>query len=368
MAIAPTGKLSRDLITTAQNGDPHEVGAALDELVRRAEASGGNPEAWAEAAQGFFVARMFPDAIHILRQLVERAPEQDTHRLNLAMAYWQIEDVELCRYHLAHLVKHGRTAELRDYARAQLEQYETSLGLTSRDGELAALQERSLQEQIAAPTSYVRLGRLWNRQGKLAGDENATARVTALLEEGSRRFPQNIGILELLILCYLRHDPEGRLGDVMRALEKGDPESPVFQKLEGIVDSADAERHRRQMSGRANALLRQATKGDNAVRAAALSGLRRMIAVAPNNLDYRLTFAFALGANGAHSEALEQATLLSRQSIESHSYHFNLGQIFWLSGDPTNGRRHLEMAFRYATNEQERQDVRDRIADLENPS
>jgi hypothetical protein len=66
-----------------------------------------------------------------------------------------------------------------------------------------------------------------------------------------------------------------------------------------------------------------------------------------------------------HKEAaLDEAQRFARAPIDSHSFHFNLGQIFWICGDPVQGRHHLEQALRDAKDEGERQDVRDRLADL----
>ena len=118
------------------------------------------------------------------------------------------------------------------------------------------------------------------------------------------------------------------------------------------------------MSARVNSLFEQATNGDDATRSAALDGLHRIVAEAPDNPWYRVTYAFALAANGAHDEALSHAAILSQLSLESHASHFNLAQIYCLSGDPDNGRRHFELALRYASTDDERQDVRDRIREL----
>jgi len=51
--------------------------------------------------------------------------------------------------------------------------------------------------------------------------------------------------------------------------------------------------------------------------------------------------------------------------IASHTFHFNLGQVSWLCGDAERGRHHLNLAMQYPGNDQEREDVRERIADLE---
>jgi hypothetical protein len=67
---------------------------------------------------------------------------------------------------------------------------------------------------------------------------------------------------------------------------------------------------------------------------------------------------------GQHAAALQQAELLERNPADTHSFHFNLGQVYWLCGDASKGRQHLQLAYDYANNDQERQDAKDRISDL----
>ena len=85
----------------------------------------------------------------------------------------------------------------------------------------------------------------------------------------------------------------------------------------------------------------------------------------PDNPDYRVTYAFDMMAANRKDAALPRAHYLTSLPISSHSFHFNLGQVFWLCGDAEHGRHHLNLARQYAENDQEREDVRERISDLE---
>ena len=64
------------------------------------------------------------------------------------------------------------------------------------------------------------------------------------------------------------------------------------------------------------------------------------------------------------SRGLQQATLAARGVEKSHRDHFHLGQIFWIWGDPEKGKYHLNLALAYASDDQERQDVKEVVTYL----
>jgi hypothetical protein len=55
--------------------------------------------------------------------------------------------------------------------------------------------------------------------------------------------------------------------------------------------------------------------------------------------DHRAHYAFAKRAIGDREEAARLATILDSEDSSSHSFHFNLGQIFCACGDRVKGRR-----------------------------
>jgi len=116
---------------------------------------------------------------------------------------------------------------------------------------------------------------------------------------------------------------------------------------------------------RAAELMKAVCQGDASAREAAVEEFSSIVARYPDNTDFRLQYAFALMAASRKEEALKQARLLAHAPSTSHSFYFNLGQVFWLCGDSEQGRHHLDLALRFARNEEEKQDVRDRLADLD---
>jgi lipopolysaccharide biosynthesis regulator YciM len=62
--------------------------------------------------------------------------------------------------------------------------------------------------------------------------------------------------------------------------------------------------------------------------------------------------------------AIELADDLARRRPSTHELHFNLGQVYWMAGDPERGRQHLTLAATLARDDQERLDVVERVAQL----
>src|SRR5262249_14769277 len=96
-----------------------------------------------------------------------------------------------------------------------------------------------------------------------------------------------------------------------------------------------------------------------------LAELGRLVATMPDNTEYRLQYAIALMIAGENEAATQQAELLGAFPTNDHSFHFNLGQLFWFTGDSKQGREHLKLALAYAKDDDERRDVHERIAYLE---
>ncbi|HEY0464060.1 MAG TPA: hypothetical protein VGC79_07620 [Polyangiaceae bacterium] len=350
----------------ARSASPNGNDEALRELAERARSSGATNDYRALAGAMLSASRV-DDAIALLSQLLERDDARDADRLSLAIAYSQVEQIALARHHLLHLVEHSESAPMREDARRQLEYYDAWLGLGPLDQELARLQEASLRERCEAPDAsaalYVRLARFWLRRGRMDGDPSSYPQVARLLEGARRHFPLEPAILEILISCYLRDDPEGMLDETMRELDRVDPDSDILKALSGVDEVTPSTRA--QVASRVDALFAQATQGEPASRHSALQGLRQIVANTPQNPAYREAYAFALLANDEHAQALEQARLLARGAGEGHAVHFNIGQIFWFAGDAERGRKHLDLASRYATSPEEQEEVLERVRYLE---
>jgi tetratricopeptide (TPR) repeat protein len=359
---------SDGLLHRVRHGSGVDVSQGLSELVGRAQHS-NDPDAWNAAGLGFHYAGQHDQATRIFDALVQNYPDHDVYRLNLATSYAQTEQFELCRYHLRRLAEYGTTEEFRRLGKEQLDGYERFLGLTEADQKLRDLQIKSLRRAISSPErtpeNFIALAKLLLLRGKLESGGDWLSQATAVLEQGLEFFPGEKEILQLLVAAYLRDDPHERLPELLSQLEKSDPNSAVLESL--VVRDEEAAAFTEKMFQRANELMRRAieSKDDNDVREAALQDLGRIVANYPQNSDYRLIYAFTLMGVGRREAALQEAQKLTDMPDGSHNFHFNLGQIFWICGDPVQGRRHLDLALRYAQNEQERQDVRDRIAELQ---
>jgi hypothetical protein len=184
------------------------------------------------------------------------------------------------------------------------------------------------------------------------------------LETGLAASAERREILELLAFCYLQSDPDHRLNAITKQLEVVAPESGILESLADIVRFGGGPATE-GLAGRAQMLLQQVQQPDEGLREAVLRDLARIVDTHPNISSYRMIYAFALCLSGRTEEALRQGERLAEFPSQAYSFYFNLGQIFWLSGDSVRGRHHLELAIQYAANEQEKRDAFDRIAELE---
>jgi len=354
------------LFERIQQGSDIEREQILNDLLQKAQKS-HDPENWNMFALGLQAAGRLEEAIDIFKQLIEAFPDIDIYRLNLATTYGQASQFELCRYHLRYLEEHGTSEEMRNVAKQQLTGMERFLKKTALDEQLRQLQIASLRERIQADQvsadDYQKLGKLLFLRERQGFEDVSLDETTAILEQGQKRFPNAEGILELLIACYLRKDPQKRLEPALKKLEKINPHSHLLQLIADI-DDADREAYFQQMGQRMQELMMQVQSGNPELTKAAIEELRKIATMYPSNPDYRLTYAFALCIAGQQTEAMQQAELLDRDDIPSHVYHFNLGQIFWLCGDAVKGRHHLDLSIQYADNDEEKQDALERIADL----
>lgn len=363
---APENDELQALFEYLQQGSDTEREHILDDLLQRAQKS-GDPEHWNVFALGLQAAGRLEDAINIFKQLIEAFPDRDIYRLSLATTYSQAAQFELCRYHLRYLEEHGASEEMRDVAKEQLTGMEHFLKKTALDEQLQQLQIASLRERIqsgeVSADDYQKLGKLLLLRERQGFEDVSLDETTAILEQGQKHFPEAEGVLELLIACYLRKDPQNRLKPVLKTLEKINPNSQLLQ-LVANIDDAERASYAQQMSRRMQELMMQVQAKDPELTKAAIEELRKIITMYPSNPDYRLTYAFALCIVGQCTEAMEQAELLDQNDIPSHTYHFNLGQIFWLCGDPLRGRQHLDLSIQYASTDEEKQDALERIAYL----
>lgn len=352
------------LLDRLKQGAPQERNEIVSLLEQQARNT-GTPESWNFFALGLQSVGRLEDSQQILEQLVVAEPSQDIYRLNLATNYSQQMQFERSAYHLQYLTEHASTEQMRQLASQQLRGMDEFIRGSEADKELHELQLLSFRERFAAhtaePEDYLTFARMRLKSQIHDIEPDALNETTMALEDGHKRFPDNIQVLEMLVYCYLRSGPEDRLQESLRELEQRDPDSRVLKTLANISAEQAAEFAQVQ-ARRAHDLLGAVQSGDAGERQAALMGLARMVAEAPNNPEYRCSYAWALLLNTDYDHALEQAKLAEPLAGTSHTAHFNLGEIFWACGDPVRGRRHLDEAMLYAQTEQERRDVDEILA------
>jgi tetratricopeptide (TPR) repeat protein len=366
-SLAPRANDSDGLLDQIDRGDSVQQQAAIDELLALAERS-NDPANWNTAALGLHRLRRFDEEIDILMQLVNNVPSNDVYRLNLATAYSQVESIDLCRFHLRTLIEQASTEEMRRIGEEQLRGYESFLGLGESDTQLRNHQVDYIEERIAidpgAPQNYIALSRLLERIGKLEPGGDLFERAAEVLEQGLAACTDCQELLENLSFCYLHADPKNRMNTVVDELEAIAPNSRILESLANVFREGGGPGSQ-TLSARVRMLMQEVGQKDEALSEAALRDLARIVDTNSDTTSYRLSFAFCLGMTGRTEAAKRQAERLEQVQNCEHGHHFNLGQIFWWCGDPDRGRHHLQLALRYATSEEEKKDVHDRIAELE---
>ena len=326
-------------------------------------------DVWNAAGLGFHLAAMHDEATRIFDGLVRAYPGNDHYRLNLATSLSQTSQIEQCCLHLRHVAEQGSTEVIRKersacYAATRISSaYPTAAGGSGRS------RSRASGGRFRGPAGRPSRSSAWPAcctRKDSSTRRRKPIRTRRTCSNKGAAFPDDPRLLEMLIACYLRYDPNRRLGVATAELERIAPHSPVLQLI-GNIDDDEARAFEERNAQRASKLMAAVCEPQNsqAVRDAALRDLSAIVAMYPENPNYRTTYAFALMGVGRYDDALAEARKLNNLPLESHTFHFNLGQVFWISGDSVRGRRHLELALEYASDDQERKDVRDRIADLE---
>lgn len=355
------------LFDRIENGSEVEQDNALDQLYKYVEENKHSPDSLNELALGYQLAKRFNEAIDIYEQLIQSFPEEDVYRLNLATTYSQIPQFELCKYHLRYLMEHGSTDEMRKLAQQQLSGLTAFLGQKEKDQSLRQLQIDSLRNTIASGQGkvedYQQLGRIVLQMHHIDSNEQWLDEATSVLEMGLEDFPNDVTMMENLVLCYLFRGDDSRLDALLKELEKLAPHSTVFDILNNL-DDKDSEQFLQRKLNHAYSLVAHVQSGDDKLKSAALHELQRMVAMARSNIDYRIAYSWALLSAGKRTEALNQALIMEKTPRQTHEFYFNVGQIFWHSGDPGKGKYYLEKSSQYATNDKDKQDTTKVIAEL----
>jgi tetratricopeptide (TPR) repeat protein len=344
-----------------EQGTAVEREAVLEGLRARAAADPADSQAAREYARALAVVGRTSEAVQIFRELVERHPDDLQFEADLAMAHLRFGNLATARHHLGRVAQHG-SDELRRFAVEQLEALDRFELVGEEERRLRDAQLRVLRERVAreppSETDVTILAR------KLLGDSVREQDVAlrdeavAALERARAADPDSVRVLELLVLFYSSRDPEGRLHQAMKDLERLQPESAVFDAVRGSERSAADY----PLSGRAFELLRQMAPDDPAIRAGVLHDLGALVAASPENGTDRIVYALALTAAGQADVAREQALIAVNHMDDDYVDHFNVTQVFLGVGDLEHARVHAERAVALAGDDAERRDAEALVA------
>jgi tetratricopeptide (TPR) repeat protein len=357
----------RQIIAEIRDASQSDQEDTIAELHREAQASDGDERTWSDLALGMFQAGYFEDACDLFRKLADLFPEHDVHRINTATCLSQMGQFELCRHELEHVRSHGQTEDGRRTAAELLEGLIQWRSKSARDVQFARLRLAALRERVEAaeadPDEYVQLARLHieKESDDLTEMEAAYDQARQILEQGKKRFPESVPILEHLAFVYLRTlNAESQLDAIFQKLQRIAPDSRVLQAGQSTNDEAEA--FSKRMRGRAWELMKNCEQDDPPLVEASLRELQKMVMMYATSPEYRKTYAFALLIAGRNDEARREAEILESLDADSQDMHFHLGQIFSACGDVSRGLRHLELALQLAGSQEDREQTEMLIA------
>jgi tetratricopeptide (TPR) repeat protein len=362
------------LLALVKRATPEELERVLGVL--SAGAASGGPSELHLLAVGLASARRFDEAIPVFRAAIEAAPGRPEFRLNLAAAYVETGQVELAGATLDRAMAAAASGQVRmagrtrDQVRAAFQRRRDELdkwiAWRDKQRQLVRLRIGMLRERVAAGDATmadrVQLASELLRLRKFPDTEETLAEVASVLEVAQAMEPRNAEVLELLAYLYvLIHD--NRQHDMLRQLEEVAPDSRVLAAF--TVSEEDVTRGMGDRRARAESLFEVAvTRIRTPDAEAALAELRLVARNSPRNREFRGMLMFGEYVNGNMAQAVALAESLAAEPDLSHGEHFNIGQVFW-SHDEERGRAHLAAAYDKASTEQERRDVDEIIAMLE---
>ncbi len=347
-----------------QQGTDAERDEALQRLAAQAQAQPDDLAAWHEYALGLGRAGRHAEAARLFEALVEAAPETALYRRNLGVALSQLGHYQLARVQLQYVAEHSADEDERAVARQQVETLDRDFLADEQNERLAELQLAALRQRretarIDGNGRALLVRRLLRRQPRHP-DEPLIEEATTVLEEGLAESPDAVPLLELVVWCYTQLDPHNRLDAAVARLERLAPNSRVIELLGSNlkVDNAAS-----IPPARVGELIKKVMSDDPAVRAAAVEDLGAIVAMYPDAYR-RSAYACALGIVERRDEAKAQAERAAQDAGEDHATHFNIGRVLWVTGDEAAGRHHLDLAWQFARNDDDRRGVENFLASV----
>lgn len=306
-------------------------------------------------------ARWLSQAVAAFDRAVELRPSSDIDRLNAAIALVELGEMNLALLRLAPLVD---SAQVRDQARRLHDEISAAQRNLDRERAFASLQIAMLRERISGGTATladrVELARLLFGLSLSGVEEHGYEQALMVLEPVLAENPRYVEALEIKVAALIYTGDGAGLDKALIDLERLAPDSNILELYERMRRAEDSgERAPRHVSD----LLRLAS-GTGPEADAALASLRERNLRLPDDEEYAVALMFAEIAQRRCAVAIELADDLARRRPSTHELHFNLGQVYWMAGDPERGRQHLTLAATLARDDQERLDVVERVAQL----
>jgi tetratricopeptide (TPR) repeat protein len=348
-----TGPIYVDEVERLTHGTETEREEALQRLAERVESRPDDSVGRSDHALGLAAVGRHTEAIAVFESLVEAEPDSLLFRMNLATTLSKLRHFQLARAHVRHVAEYAADESDRAYAREQLEILDRALLADEENERLAELRRRREIGSIDEEGRVLLVRRLMRRLPR-DREEDLAEEATAVLEEGLDQSQDAVALLELLVVPYLRHDPDKRLDRATARLERLAPNSSVLDILGGNLELDAAAPI---SPDRVNELMGSVMGDDPVLREAAVEDLGAIVASYPGDPYRHSAYAFALCVVGRFDEARRQAERAARDAGEDHVTHFHIGQVLSWTGDKQGAQHHLDLAWRFARNDDDRRDV-----------
>ncbi|UPK67962.1 tetratricopeptide repeat protein [Chitinophaga filiformis] len=350
-------------------GSEIEKDAAVQKIYDLAKTKNGM-EQWNDFAIALGILGKKEVALGLFKDLIERFPDHDVLRYNLALSYVYCGMNAVGRYHLIQLSQSANEKSFRKFSRESLEKFESYLGITEADDRLKDLQISYFRKAIlaAAPDSniFLSLGRLLFDRMNKEMDDDCVLELIALLERGTKMYPRDSQLMEMLLATKLWYEPYKSHHSIADQLACISPSSPLLveylsrKKCDTIMHSRTSKIFR--------VLVEEYMSGQEEFKQYALKDLAAFVFLDPTNTAYRIMYALALACNKQYAAALKQVAKAEQEPHKDYVYFFNVSQIFHKCGDKQKALDYVEKAESFVETEQDRTDLDKVIALIKNDS
>jgi tetratricopeptide (TPR) repeat protein len=190
---------------------------------------------------------------------------------------------------------------------------------------------------------------------------SSTTVAQRLLEAALPVYPESIDLLRALLHCSLVMGDDRRRDEALRALEDLEPESREVSEIAAAVargtDGPRAPKSTKYWKELSDLITGPRRTSDEGLRQAALADLCSMVQQFPCSVDLSFLYAFALLELGKLESLRFHMAHLAALERPAHATHFNLTQLLFALDDKNEAQRHLDLAIRYATSEEEMSDA-----------